>query len=129
MRNLISNWPKLAFTYLPALIFVFGSGSLLSEQLQPPTNKAIQLVKETSSRKENFTVQQYLYSSVYHRQEKGEPIQIEGWEASNQAGGYKVSVRFAYADMEGRHIATWEVDVERATVTPMNPEAIELSSR
>jgi hypothetical protein len=129
MRNLISNWPKLAFTYLPALIFVFGSGSLLSEQLQPPSHKAIQLVKESSSRKENFNVQQYLYSSVYHREKKGEPIVIEGWEASSQAGGYKVSVRFAYTDMEGRHIAAWEVDVERATVTPINPEAIELSWR
>ncbi len=125
----MSNWPKLAFTFLPALIILLDVGLLLNEELQPPTQKAIRLVKESNSRKENFTIQQYLYSSVYHRQKRGEPLKIEGWEASPRAGDDKVSVRFAYTDPYGPHVATWEVDVARSTVTPQNQEAKELSWR
>lgn len=123
----MSNWPKLAFTLLPAFIVLFDAGWLLSEQLQPPDRKAIRLVKESTSRKENFSVQQYLYASVYHRRRMGDPVVIEGWEASHQGGSGQVLVRFAYTDFKGRHVATWEVDVDRATITPRDHEAHELS--
>lgn len=122
------NWPKLVFICVPLLIVAIDAVVLVGERLQPETQKAIRLVKESNSRKENFTVQQYLYTTVYHRKSNGEAITIEGWRATpSSEPDRSVMVEFGYADSSGVHVATWEVNVKDGTVTPKNDVALELS--
>ncbi len=98
------------------------------EYRQPESEKAIRLVRESKSRKENFTVQQYFYTTVYHRKEKGEPVEIEGWRAAQPGGpGAAVTVEFAYTDERGRASAVWEVDLKSKRITPRNPAADDIS--
>jgi len=125
---LIDNWPKIAFVYLPLLLALGAAAELVRERLQPDTAKAIRLVRESNSRKENFTVQQYLYSTVFYRQRQGEAIQIDGWRAdpSGDAAG-PILVQFSYSDGGGRHVATWRADVRAGQTTPLDDEARELS--
>jgi len=122
------NWPILVFIFVPVLIVVVDAVVLIGEALQTDEDKAIRLVKESNSRKENFTVQQYLYTTVYHRKKNGEAISIRGWRAAPgyQKGG-PVSVEFSYQDSNGDHDATWEVSLENGAVTPKNEAALELS--
>jgi hypothetical protein len=128
MRGFPDNWPKFAFIYLPLLIVVVAATVLVREQLQPDTAKAIRLVRESNSRKENFTVQQYLYSTVYYRQRQGEPVQIDGWRADNSPDpASAITVEFSYSDSSGPHVATWEANVKAGQTTPLNDAARELS--
>lgn len=126
--RILHNWPRLVFIVVPLLIVTVDGVVLVSERLQPATEKAIRLVKESSSRKENFMVQQYLYTTVYHRQSAGEPVSIEGWRAESpfEAGG-PITVEFSYADAVGRHVAVWEANLASGKVTPKNQTALELS--
>src|SRR5215831_16085038 len=122
------NWPILVFIFVPVLIVVVDAVVLIGEALQTDEDKAIRLVKESNSRKENFTVQQYLYTTVYHRKKNGEAINIRGWRAmpGDQKGG-PIAVQFSYEDMSGDHDANWEVSLENRLVTPKNETALDLS--
>jgi hypothetical protein len=128
MTRIPFNWPKLALIFVPLLIVAVDAVVLVGERLQPDTEKAIRLVKESNSRKENFTVQQYLYTTVYHRKNRGEAIVIEGWHAapSTQADS-SMAVEFRYTDSTGNHVAIWEAILQAGTVTPKNEAALDLS--
>lgn len=122
------NWPRLVFIGVPLLIVMVDAVVLVGERLEPDTEKAIRLVKESNSRKENFTLQQYLYMTVYHQQTNGEPVTIEGWRAtlSGQPDA-PITVEFSYADSTGRHVAMWEANLRDGTVAPKNEAALALS--
>src|SRR5215813_3258010 len=122
------NWPKLVFICVPLLIVAVDVVVLVSERRQPDTQKAIRLVKESNSRKENFTVQQYLYTTVYHRKSNGEAITIDGWRATPSSDNAdSMSVEFTYTDSTGEHAAVWEANLADGKVSPKNAPALELS--
>ena len=122
------NWPRLVFIFVPLAIVVVDAVVLVGERVQPDSEKAVRLVKESNSRKENFTLQQYLYITVYHRQRSGEPITIEGWRATASAEpGTPTTVEFSYADSSGNHVAIWDVSLQDGTVTPKNEASLDLS--
>src|SRR2546423_15363082 len=128
IRRLLDHWPRIAFIYLPLLIIAVAATALVREQLQPDTEKAIRLVRESSSRKENFTVQQYLYSTVFYRQRQGEAVQIDGWRATaSSEPASAIVVQFSYSDGGGAHVATWAADVNAGQATPLDDAARELS--
>ncbi len=126
MRSPIS-WPKIVFIVLPLLIVCADAFVLVRERHQPQTEKAIRLVKESNSRKENFTVQQYLYSTVYYRRDQGEEISIGGWRALPAQPDEPTHVEFSYTDSSGNHIAIWEASLKDATVGARNEAALDLS--
>ncbi|SRR6266404_4413224 len=122
------NWPRLVFIFVPLLIVIVDAVVLVGERVQPDTEKAVRLVKESNSRKENFTLQQYLYLTVYHRKRSGEPITIEGWRATASAEpGTPITVEFSYADSSGNRVAVWEANLKVGTVTAKNEAALDLS--
>jgi hypothetical protein len=128
VRRILNNWPKLVLLLVPLCVAVVSAAVLVIEQGQPETQKAMRLVKESMSRKENFTVQQYLYTTVYHRKKKGEAIEIEGWRAEQPAGpGTPVMVEFSYSDSLGRHTSIWEVEMAEKKATPRNDAASDLA--
>ena len=127
-RPFLNNWPKFAFIYLPLILTLGAAAEIARERLQPDTVKAIRLVRESNSRKENFTVQQYLYSTVFYRQRQGEAIQIDGWRADPLDDTARtILVQFSYSDSSGPHVATWEANVKAGQTTPLNDAARELS--
>jgi hypothetical protein len=128
MRWISNNWPRVALIYLPLFIITVDAAVLISEHSRPETEKAIRLVRESSSRKENFTVQQYLYSTIYYRKGMGDPVEIGGWRASESPDPeMPMTVEFSYADARGRHTALWGANVKEGTVTPQNEDASNLS--
>ncbi|HXG94773.1 MAG TPA: hypothetical protein VNN73_20710 [Blastocatellia bacterium] len=128
MRIPFDKWPKLVFIFVPAAITIIAAAVLAVEYFQPDTAKAIRLVKESSSRKENFTVQQYLYSTLYHYKNNGEAIEINGWRAEPSTDERApIVVEFSYTDAIGLHIARWGADVKRGVVIPLNEIASDLS--
>jgi hypothetical protein len=128
MRAWLQNWPRLVFIVVPVSIAALSGGVLIREALQSETDRSIRLVKESASRKEEFTVQQYLYSTVYHRKSRGEPIEIEDWRAEQPGGpGSLVRVEFSYTDYNGRHVMLWQVDLQTKAVSPLNEDATDLS--
>jgi hypothetical protein len=123
-----NNWPRIALLYLPLLIIAVDAAVLISEHLRPENEQAIRLVRESNSRKENFTVQQYLYSTVYNRKGKGNLIEIEGWRAGETSDpDLPLTVEFSYTDAGGRHTALWGANLKEGKVTPQNEEARDLS--
>src|ERR1044072_9858069 len=126
MRWIYDKWPKLVFVYFPLLIIAVDAAVLVNEHLQPDTQKAIRLVRESSSHKENFTVQQYLYSTVFYLKDHGEAIEIDGWQAAASDPGAPTIVEFSYADAGGHHVAKWEADIRDGKVIPVNDSAREL---
>ena len=129
MRRVFRNWSKLVLIILPLGILAVDAAALFAEWRQPASQKAIQLVRESKSRKENFTVQQYLYATVYHRQNNGEAITIEGWQAEPYVASpdNQFSIAFRYTDAYGHHLAIWEANLQAKKVTPRNQEASDLS--
>jgi hypothetical protein len=127
MRRILDNWPKIAFICIPICIVTVNAAVLLSEHLQPDTEKAIRLVRESNSRKENFTVQQYLYSTVYYLKGQGEAIEIEGWRAEASDPDGPITVEFSYRDANGLHTPSWEARIKERKVTPINESARDLS--
>lgn len=128
MRRLLDNWPKLVFILLPLCIATVDAAVLIHERRQPDTEKAIRLVRESNSRKENFTIQQYLYSTVFHRQRLGQRVEIDGWRAhTSPAPAHSITVEFSYRDSLGPYVATWEADLQEGRVTPLNDAARDLS--
>ena len=128
MKKILANWPRLVFILLPLTIATVDAAVLISEGLETESARAIRLVKESRSRKENFTVQQYLYTTVYYRKDKGEAIIIHGWQAEQPSGtGTPVTVAFSYSDSKGEHVATWEADLASRDVIPQDEAANNLS--
>jgi hypothetical protein len=128
MKKIVSNWAKLVFIILPLCIMAMDAAILFAEWRQPDSQKALRLVRESKSRKENFTVQQYLYATIYHRQDKGEELIIEGWRADPAApSAGKFSISFTYTDANGQHTPVWEADTKEKKVIPQNKEARDLS--
>jgi hypothetical protein len=128
MMRLPTNWPKLVFIFVPLLIVTVDAVVLVGERLETDSQKAIRLVKESNSRKENFTVQQYLYTTVYHRKNNGEAITIEGWRATQSSESETpITVEFSYTDSSGTHVGVWEASLRDRTVTPKNETALNLS--
>lgn len=126
--RLPANWPKLVFILVPVFIVAADAVVLVRERLQPQAQKAIRLVKESNSRKENFTVQQYLYTTVYYRRDQGEAITIGAWRATSPSEtDAPIAVEFRYADSGGERIAMWEASLKDGTVRPMNEAALDLS--
>jgi len=95
---------------------------------RPSSEKAIRLVQSSSSRIENFTVQQYLYSTLFDRKEKGADVTIEGWRADEQPGSDRLlTVEFDFTDEQRPHKAVWEVDLTANKASPKNDDARNLS--
>src|SRR5258708_36085488 len=128
MRNLFNNWARLALVAIPLAIIFEASSVLIYEHNQSRTDRAIRLVKESISRKEDFTVQQFLYTTVYWNRNRGQAVAIEGWRAAPLGGeSGLVEVEFGYSDASGKLAATWEADLEKKTVIPRNQLARDLS--
>ncbi|MFY9608307.1 MAG: hypothetical protein WAU45_06780 [Blastocatellia bacterium] len=128
-KRLLDDWPRIVFAGVPLAIIIVVGGLLVAERFQSDADKAIQLVKESNSRKENFSVQQYLYATVYHRRDQGEPITIEGWSAEPSQSSSPIKVEFVYTDADGQHAAMWEASIREKTVTPRNETASNISWR
>lgn len=126
-RRGLDNWPRLVFAGVPLAIFFVAGGLLIAERRQSDADKAIQLVKESISRKENFSVQQYLYATVYHRRDQGESITIEGWRAEPSQSSEPITVEFVYTDADGPHAAMWEASLRDGSVKPKNDSASNIS--
>ncbi|MBI3650375.1 MAG: hypothetical protein HY231_04940 [Acidobacteria bacterium] len=129
MRRALRNWPKLVLVMVPLAIVAVDAVVLFAEWRQPAPQKAIRLIRESKSRKENFTVQQYLYATVYHRQKNGEAITIDGWQAAPDAdsAANQFTITFTYTDANGQHQALWTANLKEKKVTPQNQEASNLS--
>lgn len=127
MNSLLKNWYKFALIVLPLGIVIVSTTSAIMDWNQPDSQKALRLVRESKSRKENFTVQQYLYATIYHRRDHGEAIKIEGWKVELQAAPAQFLVSFTYSDSSGEHQALWEANLQEKKVAPKNREASDLS--
>lgn len=124
MRKHLGKWPTLAFILVPLVVAAVDAAVLIAENRQPETEKAIRLVRESKSRKENFTVQQYLYTTVYYRQSQGEDVTINGWRAEQPSGpGTPVIVEFSFADKNGEHSARWRVQPGDKNAVPLDEAA------
>jgi hypothetical protein len=120
----------LVFIALPLLILAIDAAVIRSERNQSDAEKAIRLVRESPSRKENFTVQQYIYVTLYHRKSQGEPIEIEGWRAEQSPNPQQeITVEFSYLENGERRAARWYVEVSAKRITPQNDVATSLSWR
>jgi len=126
-HRVFRNWPRLVFALGPVVIIIIAGGFLTAEHFQSDSEKAIRLVGESNSRKENFTVQQYLYATVYHRRDQGEPVAIEGWRAEPSQPGAPIIVEFSYSDAGGKRLAVWEASLLEGKVTPRNELASDIS--
>ena len=128
MQRILNHWPKIVFIILPLCIATVDAAVLFHEHRQSDIEKAIRLVRESNSRKENFTVQQYLYSTIFHRQQLGERVEIDGWHANaSPDGANSITVEFSYRDRFGSHIAMWEANLKEGRATPLNDAARDLS--
>lgn len=129
----VDRWPSLALIYLPLLLIAVAGTVLILEHRQADTERAIRIVRESNSRKENFTIQQYLYSTVFHRQRLGENIEIEGWRATPSLANSlpddsaSIVVEFSYRDNLGRHDAHWRANLMGDRATPLDDAARDLS--
>ena len=131
MKRLYSRWPQLVLIGLPLLAIGFGATVLFAEWRQSDAEKAIRLVRESKSRKENFTVQQYLYATLYHRRDEGEAITITGWKAEPDPASAPSTflVSFVFTDAGRERRAQWQADLREKNVTSMNQDAEDLSWR
>ena len=125
--RLLENWPRLVFILVPSIALLFAVAILTRERFESDAEKAIRLVKESNSRKENFTVQQYLYTTVYYRRDKGEQISISGWRARQADKPEALTIEFVYSDSDGEHVAAWRADLKASGVSPQNDAARDLS--
>jgi hypothetical protein len=128
MKVSLKNWPKLVFFFVPAIIAAIAATVMAIEYLQPDTEKAIRAVKESPSRKEGFSVQQYLYATLYHEKDQGAAIEIAGWRAEPSTDrDAPIIVVFSYRDQRGWHVARWGVNLELKKLTPLDEISGDLS--
>jgi hypothetical protein len=115
-KKMLSNWPKVALVYLPLCLVAANVVALILEDSQEDPGKAIRLVREQPSIKENFTVQQYLYLTAYRRGDR-----VMGWNASQGGGpGSPVTVEFRFIEGGKLQAAIWEVYVKEEKIVPKN---------
>lgn len=128
MRISLNNWPKLVFIFVPLIIAAISASVMAIEYLKPDTEKAIRLVKESPSRKEGFSVQQYLYATLYHEKDHGAAIEIAGWRAEPSTdANAPIVVVFSYRDQKGWHVARWGVNLEMNKLSPLDEISGDLS--
>ncbi len=128
MRKHLDKWPILAFILVPLAVVAIDAAVLVTERRQSETEKAVRLVRESKSRKENFTVQQYLYMTVYHRKSQGEDVTINGWTAEQPSGpGTPVIVEFSFTDKNGRQSAKWRVQPGDKKALPLDEASNDIS--
>lgn len=131
VKRLLNHWTRWVLIVLPLVIVVIVAAVLVTEWRQSDAEKAVRLVRESKSRKENFTVQQYLYATVYYRRDKGEEsgerIIIDGWRVEPVAASSDYLVSFTYTDATGQHVALWQANLRDRRIVSKNPEAEELS--
>jgi hypothetical protein len=125
-NSLLKNWYKFALIIVPLVILIISTTSAIIDWRQPDSQKALRLVRESKSRKENFTVQQYLYATVYYRKDNGEPITINGWDVETLTAS-QFLISFTYTDGGVEHCARWETNLKEKKVTPKNQDSIDLS--
>ena len=122
------RWALAVLILIPFLIAAADTAILVGRRVEPVPEKAIRLVKESSSPIESFSIQQYLNGTLYHRRDRGAKIQIRGWTAvQDSKSKSQTEVEFAYSEDGTDHVARWIVDVPAHTVTPANQEAAALS--
>lgn len=120
------TWASVVLVLVPLLIACIDVASLLRRHVEPPTKRAIWAVKDSSSRIESFSVQQYLYSTLYQGNESGAKLQVVGWSA-NARDQRVTEVEFAYSEGAASHTARWSVDGATGRVQPENDDARNLS--
>jgi hypothetical protein len=105
------RWPRLAFVALVAICLILAEAAVVFlERPRTEADKAIRLVQESSSRIENFTIQQYLYTTVYKQKDDGAPVTIGGWRAEQPDGpNTAVRVEFSFTERGVLEAAVWEV--------------------
>jgi hypothetical protein len=113
---------------IPVLVMTMDAAVLIYRGHRPGTDKAISLVQTSSSRIENFTVQQYLYATLFERRTRGDDIVIEGWRAWQEAGNTSsATVEFDFRSNGLLHNAVWGVNLSAETVTATTEDARKLS--
>jgi len=113
---------------LPLLVVTIDTAVLIYRGGRTGTDKAVSLVQTSSSRIENFTVQQYLYATVFESRKRGADIIIEGWRAwQSPDDEHSATVEFDFRRDGLLHAAVWEVNVSTETVTARTEEARNLS--
>jgi hypothetical protein len=123
----VRGWPKWALIVISLTVATVDCAVLFYEGAQSGGEKAIRLVKESRSRKENSTVQQYLYSTVYHRRDNGEDVEIRGWRYLGPGEGGRLTVEFSFVENGKTRVGVWEVDLAIKKTSPQNDVASEIS--
>lgn len=128
MRKHLDKWPILAFILVPLTVAAIDAAVLVTERSQTETEKAVRLVRESKSRKENFTVQQYLYTTVYYRESRGEDVAINGWTAEQPSGsGTPIIVEFSFTERGVRQSARWRVQPGDKNAIPLDEASNDIS--
>jgi hypothetical protein len=113
---------------LPLLVMTTDAAVLVHHGGRPATDKAISLVQTSSSRIENFTVQQYLYATLFESKRRGVQVTIEGWRAWQDHGDeHSAKVEFDFKREGKPHAALWDVDISTDKVTARTEDARNLS--
>ncbi|HYM00931.1 MAG TPA: hypothetical protein VEZ90_18380 [Blastocatellia bacterium] len=127
-RGFVGKLSGAVLILVPVLVAAFDAAVIVRRRVEPTTQKAIRIVKESSSPIESFSIEQYLNSTLYYRKDRGSSIQIQGWTALETPGAAdEVAVEFAYLEGATRHLADWTVDVRSNRVSSDNAEAAALS--
>jgi hypothetical protein len=115
-------------TLVPIFIAVTDAAIVLGRRVEPATEKAIRIVKESSSPIESFSIEQYLNGTLYYRGQRDSNVRIQGWTAHTipEVVG-KVSVEFGYSEGATTHLAHWTVNVPTRKVNADNADAAALS--
>ncbi|HKV41080.1 MAG TPA: hypothetical protein VJX67_17875 [Blastocatellia bacterium] len=133
---MLRQWPRIALILVPSLIVTVDASVLLQRWREPDAEKAVRIVRASSSHIESFTIQQYLNSTIFHARDAAEDLggayggvtRIEGWRASQFPGNHApVRVRFSYSAGGVEHIAEWLVDVHTGVVKAASAAARDLS--
>jgi len=113
----------------PALLLVAVDATLvIYRRTRPDALKAIWVVKGSSSPIENFTVEQYIDSTLYESQDKSSKIEIMGWRAEHRTGvEQSFRVEFGYTKDGVDHTAEWDVDLSAGKAVPANQDGRDLS--
>jgi len=121
----LARLEALALIALTLITVIVHASVAIYRRGQPRTALAIRMVQGSSSRIENFTVQQYIYAAAVDNEEKGSGVANAGWQAEDNEG--LMTVEFSFANGGRPHRAVWAVDLAAGEVTPQNNEAVNLS--
>jgi hypothetical protein len=119
---------KIMLIGAPLLVMMVDAVVLIHRGHRSEADKAIALVQTSSSRIENFTVQQYLYATLFERKRLGDDIVIEGWRVWQEPGNRNsATVEFDFRSNGLLHNAAWGVSLSAETVTATTEDARNLS--